>query len=285
MPSLPTPATWTDPLPAANPPAGMGVHHLPTGTYQTRAALAVRGGSLRDKRPFAASAVLVRHPKGDLLIDAGFGAGLSQHIAMLPWYMRSPHKAGRTASEQLDAVGYDRGRLIGVIPTHTHWDHTSGLDGFRRTPIWLNTAERQYASSAPDSRVFRHVSAGHEIRSYDFDSGPYLGFPACHDVHGDGSVVITPAPGHTAGSVIVFVTLPAGTRYAFVGDLTWQLDGIRNRVERPWLMRMFADHDPRSVRRDLLRMIALENLIQIVPAHDLDAYDGMPGMTPAEPPC
>ncbi|WP_416978905.1 hypothetical protein [Streptomyces sp. T028] len=135
-------------------------------------------------------------------------------------------------------------------------------------------AERRYAANAPGSRVFRHVSAGHEIRSYDFDSGPY-----------DGSVVITLAPGHTAGSVIVFVTLPSGTRYAFVGDLTWQLDGIRNRVERPWLMRRFADHDPTSVRQHLLRTVALENLIQIVPAHDLDAYGGIPGPAPAEPPC
>jgi hypothetical protein len=60
----------------------MAIYHLPTGTYETRAALAVRGGPFRDKRHFAASAVLVRHPRGDLLIDAdrlgpGAGAGLA----------------------------------------------------------------------------------------------------------------------------------------------------------------------------------------------------------------
>src|SRR4029077_15717688 len=98
MSSLAVPPAWAGPLPEANPPADMGVYHLPTGTYQTRAALAVRGGSLRDRRPFAASGVLVRHPKGDLLIDAGFGAGLAQHLAMLPRYMLSAHEAGRTAA-------------------------------------------------------------------------------------------------------------------------------------------------------------------------------------------
>ncbi|GGN39221.1 MBL fold metallo-hydrolase [Streptomyces fuscichromogenes] len=280
MSSLATPAAWTGPLPEANPPAGVGVYHLPTGTYETRAALAVRGGSFSDKRPFAASAILVRHPKGDLLIDAGFGVGLARHIAMLPWYMRAPHEAGRTAAEQLDAVGYDRGRLLGVVPTHTHWDHTSGLDSLHGTPVWLNAAERRHAADEPDSKVFRHVSQDHEIHSYDFDGGPYLGFPASHDVHGDGSVVIVLAAGHTAGSVIVFVTRPSGKRYAFVGDLTWQLDGIRRRVERPWLMRRFADEDPASVREGLLRMIALEDLMHIVPAHDLGAYDGIPHLTP-----
>ena len=249
MSSLVTPAAWTGPLPGANPPAGVGVYHLPTGTYETRAALAVRGGSFSDKRPFAASAILVRHPKGDLLIDAGFGAGLPRHIAMLPWYMRSPHEAGRTAAEQLDAVGYDRGRLLGVVPTHTHWDHTSGLDSLHGTPVWLNAAERRHAADDPDSKVFRHVAQGHEIHSNDFDGGPYLG-------------------------------IPSGKRYAFVGDLTWQLDGIRHRVERPWLMRRFADKDPASVREGLLRMIALEDLIHIVPAHDLGAYDGIPRLAP-----
>ena len=284
MSSLATPAAWAGPLPAANPPAGMGLYHLPTGTYQTRAALAVRGGSFRDKRPFAASATLVRHPKGDLLIDAGFGAGLPQHLAMLPWYMRSPHEAGRTAAEQLDAVDYDRDRLLGVVLTHSHWDHASGLDSLRGTPIWLNAAEHQYAANEPDGKVFRSVSQGHEIHAYAFDGGPYLGFPASHDVHGDGSVVIALAAGHTAGSVIVFVTVPSGERYAFIGDLTWQLDGIRRRVERPWLMQKFADDDPALVRDSLLRMIALDSLMKIVPAHDLGAYDGIPRLTRATQP-
>ena len=281
MSSLATPAAWAGPLPAANPPAGMGLYHLPTGTYQTRAALAVRGGSFRDKRPFAASATLVRHPKGDLLIDAGFGAGLPQHLAMLPWYMRSAHEAGRTAAEQLDAVDYDRDRLLGVVLTHSHWDHASGLDSLRGTPIWLNAAEHRYAANEPDGKVFRSVSQGHEIHAYAFDGGPYLGFPASHDVHGDGSVVIALAAGHTAGSVIVFVTVPSGERYAFIGDLTWQLDGIRRRVERPWLMQKFADDDPALVRDSLLRMIALDSLMKIVPAHDLGAYDGIPRLTRA----
>jgi hypothetical protein len=80
--------------------------------------------------------------------------------------------------------------------------------------------------------------------------------------------------------VIAFVTVPSGPRYAFIGDLTWQIDGIRRRVERPWLMSKLADTDPRQVREDLLRMIALDGLMQIVPAHDLGAYEGIPRLTP-----
>jgi len=272
---LPAPAAWAEPLPGAAPPPDLAIYQLPTGTYETRAVVAVRGGSFRDKRQFAATAILVRHPKGDLLIDAGFGSDVAAHIASLPRFVRAPYKTTRTVREQLDATGYDRGRLLGVLPTHAHWDHVSGLDALD-APIWMNAGERHYAAEDPDGKVFRMVSAGHEIHQYEFTGPPYLGFPKSFDVYGDGSVVVALAAGHTTGSVIVFVTLPNGRRYAFIGDLTWQLDGIRRRVERPWLLRKLADVDPAQVRQGLLRMIALAGLMQVVPAHDRDAYAGIP---------
>ena len=71
------------------------------------------------------------------------------------------------------------------------------------------------------------------------------------------------------------MTLPGDERYAFIGDLTWQLDGIRRRVERPWLLKKLADSDPEAVRQRLLHVIALDGLLHIVPSHDRDAYNGI----------
>jgi glyoxylase-like metal-dependent hydrolase (beta-lactamase superfamily II) len=253
----------------------MAVYQLPTGTYETRAAFAFTGGSFRDKRAFAATAILVEHPKGDLLIDAGFGSDIAAHVHAQPWFARASFQAARTASEQLDASGYDRGRLRGVLITHSHWDHVSGLDQLP-VPIWTNTGELQYAAGARDGTVFRAVSAGHEIHRYEFEDKPYCDFPSSYDVYGDGSVVVALAGGHTTGSVVVFVTLPAGKRYAFIGDLTWQLEGVRQLAERPLLMRKLADVDARQVREGLLRVASLAGLMQVVPAHDVRAYDGIP---------
>jgi len=172
----------------------MALYQLPTGTYETRAAFAFRGGSFRDKRHFAATAILVHHPKGDLLIDAGFGSDVAAHIAELPRMVRAPYQVTKTASEQLDAAGYDRGRLLGVLPTHSHWDHLSGLDGLQ-VPIWMNAGEEHYAAEDSDGKVFRIVSAGHEVREYGFNGPPYLGFASSFDVYGDGSAVIVPEIG------------------------------------------------------------------------------------------
>ena len=275
MAPLPAPHLWSQPLPAASPPAAMAMYQLPTGTYETRAAFAVKGGAFRDKRHFAATAVLIRHPDGDLLIDAGFGPDVAAQVAMLPRIARAPYESSRTVAEQLDASGYDRTRLLGVLLTHSHWDHVSGL-GALRAPVWMNALEREYAATDPDGAVFRSVSAGLEIHEYAFTGPAHLGFPASFDVHGDGSVVVALAGGHTFGSVVVFVTLPRERRYALIGDLTWQLDGIRRRVERPWLLRKLADSDAGEVRAGLLRAIALSEVMQVIPAHDRDAYAGIP---------
>jgi N-acyl homoserine lactone hydrolase len=276
MSPLPMPSAWSDPLPEASPPSDMAIYQLPTGTYETRAAFAVAGGSFRDKRVFAATPILLMHPKGDLIIDAGFGAHHADHLAALPRFQRPPYQATQTVAAQLDATGYDRTRLLAALLTHSHWDHVGGLDSLE-IPIWITPSEQLYAYSPKNrDKVYRMVAPGHEIREYEFPGPPYLGFESSYDVFDDGAVVVVPVGGHTPGSVIIFVTLPSGRRYALIGDLTWQLDGIRDRVERPWLMRKVADTDAEQVRQGLLRVIALSHLMQIVPAHDPKAYEGIP---------
>jgi N-acyl homoserine lactone hydrolase len=79
--------------------------------------------------------------------------------------------------------------------------------------------------------------------------------------------------------MIIFVTLHNGTRYAFVGDLVWQLEGIALREERPWITRRSADSDAEGNRENVLRMIALKKRLPkpvIVPARDMRAFAGMP---------
>jgi N-acyl homoserine lactone hydrolase len=278
---LPMPEPMTGALPVATPPAQMQLFQLPTGSYMTRGAFALDGGAFGDQRQFVSTAILVRHPKGDLLIDAGFGADADVHIDTLPSFRRAPHELADTASTQLDAVGYDRRRLLGVILTHSHWDHVSGLDSLH-VPIWLTTEEKSYAAASKSDTVFETVSREHEIQEYAFTGPAYLGFPSSFDFYGDGSVVIVPAAGHTTGSIIIFVTVPQGQRYAFIGDLTWQLDGITGRLEKPLMMRMLADSDTKQVRRDMQRIISLQDRMQVVPAHDARGYTGIPLLAPSQ---
>lgn len=72
--------------------------------------------------------------------------------------------------------------------------------------------------------------------------------------------------------LIVFVTLPGDVRYALVGDLVRQCEGLSIRRERPALVRRYADWDTKANRRNILWMASslerLPDLLVIVPAHD-----------------
>ena len=144
--------------------------------------------------------------------------------------------------------------------------------------MWVTPEEHRFIASGGWITALAR-GTGARFEEYGFEGGPYLGFAHSRDVFGDGAIVIVPAPGHTPGSVIVFLTLPTGKRYALVGDLVWQREGISEREERPWVQRTLADSDPEGVRGQLLHVAAIAARfpeISIVPAHDARAYADMP---------
>jgi glyoxylase-like metal-dependent hydrolase (beta-lactamase superfamily II) len=259
----------------------MAVFQIPTGVTHRSAGVAYRGGSFRDKRDLTMTAVLVKHPKGDLLIDTGFGRQLPAHMQLMPFWFRAMTSFTQTgtAADQLDAAGYDRSKLRGIVLTHAHWDHTSGLCDFPGTPVLVSGTEHHFVTDGTWITEVARSCREARYEEYDYDSGPYLGYEKSHDVYGDGSVVIVPAPGHTPGSANVFLTLPGGKRFALVGDLVWQREGITQREERPWLIRTLADFDPPTVRTEILRMASLAARMPelvLVPAHDDRGFAEMP---------
>ncbi len=278
---LPVSAAPLGELPRARPPPGMALSALPTGAMHAKAAFSYRGGSFSEPRDFTMTAVLVRHPRGDLLLDTGYGRGVAAHARTLPWLMRalSTWSAGAPAAEQLRRAGYDPARLAGIVITHAHWDHVSGVPDFGRVPVWTNAAERRWVEGGAAMGALLRSFRGADLREYAWDGGPYLGFARSHDWYGDGSVVLVPAPGHTPGSVVAFVALPSGARYAFVGDLVWQREGIEIPAERPWLSRVLVDDDDADVRRGVSHLAAIHARfpgIVVVPAHDSRAAAELP---------
>lgn len=270
-----------DNLPIASPPESMRVSALPTGTIHSSAMLAFRGGNPLENRDFSMTAVLVQHPRGDLLIDTGFGREVDDHVKLLPLLMQLTTDYDKTTSavEQLITQGYDLKLLAGVILTHAHWDHVSGLDSLRNTPVLVPTTEQTFISDGGDNSALAKQLTTDHLKSYAFVNKPYLGFAQQFDVWGDGSVVLVPAPGHTPGSVLVFLTLPSGQRLVLLGDLVWQLDGITQLAEKPWIARQLIGEDADAVRDAIAHVAAISEKfpqIKLLPAHDAKAMGSLP---------
>ena len=278
---FPAGASLSDPLPPASPPAGMALYVLPTGVNHRTAAFARRGGSPWERWESVSNAVLVEHPRGDVLIDAGFGRLIRAQLRAMPLFFRllTDLEQSQPAADQLMATGYDFKRLRFILLTHAHWDHVSGVPDFPSVPVLVTAAEHRfiYASGFPNAPA-RTIDPK-RYQDYGFDGGRYLGFEQSHDLYGDGSIVIVAAPGHTPGSVVVFVTLPSGARYAFVGDLVWQLEGLAQREQRPWLEARVLGEDPSAVQDSMRRLNAIVTRypqMKIVASHDPRGYVGIP---------
>lgn len=265
----------------ASPPPGMRVFAFDAGSMSATAAMAFRGGAFGESRTFTMGGVVVQHPGGTLLFDTGFGRDVKAQIAELPLPMRASatYVYGTPIVDQLQRAGIAWQSFAGIVPTHVHWDHVSGVPDMPGIPVWLPKAERDFVDDGGlASQLIRRLGDV-KYRIYDFPSGPYLGFARSYDVFGDGSVVLVHAGGHTPGSVLAFITPPSGPRYALIGDLAWQAEGVSLPAERPWLTRTLVDFDPALVREVLVRLHRLQKRypdLVIVPAHDPKAWARLP---------
>ena len=279
--TLPMAAAAQYSAPAAHPPAGMKLSAIEAGKMLSQAGFAYRGGAMGEPRVFNMGAIVVQHPQGTLLFDSGFGREVDAHFKTIPWLMQAVSKYEKEApvADQLRAAGFDRAKLSGVVLTHAHWDHVSGLQDLPGVPVWVSQDELNFINSGNSMTTLIRSFGKLNYKMYVFPDGPYLGFPSSYDIWGDGSVVLVPAPGHTPGSIIAFITLPEGKRYALLGDLVWQTEGIALPAEKPWMSRRMVNLDPQGVRDLIVHMhqiqAAMPDLV-MVPAHDRRVWDTLP---------
>ncbi len=239
------------------------------------------------------SGLLVRHPKGDLVIDVGNSSMFTAEIADYPFLDRKwlelipgSNRVVATAPDALRALGVSLDALT-VLPTHAHVDHLGGIVDLPLARVLLPQEELDWAHEHTHDRSV-HVVAAHaralegRVTPLVFAARPYEIFDESADLFGDGSVVVVKLFGHTPGSVGVFVNVSPERRMFHVGDAVNVVEAVDRRLTKSVVMAS-TDQSRDGADRTVARIAQLHDAepgVAILPAHDRAAWArafGQPG--------
>jgi N-acyl homoserine lactone hydrolase len=161
----------------------------------------------------AAPCFLIRHPKGDLLWDAGLG----DHYAI--------PKEGSDAAPgvhvtvpstlvaQLQSLDLAPKDINFIAFSHLHWDHTGNANEFPDSVWIMNKAELEAAQTLPPpGGVLPETWSAYKNAKNETIEGDF-------DVFGDGTVMILRTPGHTRGHQVLKLKLQKSGIVILSGDL------------------------------------------------------------------
>jgi N-acyl homoserine lactone hydrolase len=273
---------------------------IETGATEASGELATEGPTDLRKWHGTASAMLVRHPKGDVLIDAGSTSTPREDTRELKAgariYSRATIGRMKFAADvptQLRALGADPAGLRGIVLSHAHPDHAGGVPDLPGIPVLVGGPEIAFVGEkmqARDHHLLPRQGRAMEGRmeAIAFTPQPYATYAESADLYGDGRVVMVPLYGHTPGSVGTFVDLGAGRRIFHVGDVVLVHESVEKSVVKGKLMQptdVDKDENAKQVA-GLAQLHALDPSLTILPAHDRDAWAAIFGeTTPEKPAC
>lgn len=281
-PPAPALLNWQPP----QPPAEMRMTLMSGALFEAAESDAIKGGDPKKKLTMPVVMAFVKHPKGNVLIDAAFGRNFERHVEEFPANLFNKMMKPRfdpekdSAVAQLAALGVPSEEVDYLVVTHMHWDHVGGLGDFPGASFLTPRAEwdaahrgdltlsvRGYADSMYDTL---HPAA----MLIEWPERPFGTFERSIDLFGDGSIVLLDTRGHTPGSLSVLVSLSTGERFLFTGDASWLRRGYREHKHKGWKTRLL-DNSRRGVMPTLERIDALEKLapdVKVVPAHDPEVW-------------
>jgi glyoxylase-like metal-dependent hydrolase (beta-lactamase superfamily II) len=252
-------------------------------------ALLVPGGSITQQVDSNFSAFLIKHGNDYLLFDTGMGKQIDgQYQQGMPLWWRPFFKYDKpvvSAREQLDKAGLPP--LKRVILSHSHWDHAGGVLDFPETKVGVAAAELALLhnpSTGPGGTWESQISAASiQWETLAFQPVPYKGYPESLDLFRDGKVVLVPMPGHTPGSVGLFVTTDSGKQHFFIGDVAWTVAALQQGKPKFWVAGKLVDDNAEQTQSSLEKVRALmqaEPDLVVIPAHD-STVQGALGYFPA----
>lgn len=250
--------------------AGDAPETLPTAVRveivgeSTAPSFAAEAGAFDGARAFAFPAFEISAPGGATIIDAALDEPTLTDMAR--------------GSGQFDAEAYQRllsamTRAVHILITHEHLDHVMAI---ARHSEPAAIAPRLRLTAPQLAALPQHALGGAlpaeivAVQAMDY-TAPVRIAPG---------VVAQAAPGHSFGTIVIFVRTTA-REYLFVGDIAWQMSNIEHARGRPrlvgWMVKGVDPDHPAVLRqlRALHDMAQAPDAPVIVPAHDAPYLRGL----------
>jgi N-acyl homoserine lactone hydrolase len=190
------------------------------------------------------------HPtEGLVLIDSGYPSrtgvdpnsypGLFQQVAL-----GLEAEEGRSVADRLHEIGQTPSDVRHIIITHMHSDHVGGVEDFPEAKIWVHPDELvAFDHGGLFSGYIRETLSQRELHTIDLSkSKPYPPFEESIDLFEDGSLILLPTPGHTAGHMSVLASVPGHT-FLFLGDSAWTNRHWQEPSPKSALISIVEEHD------------------------------------------
>ncbi len=256
---------WPTPKQRVAPPAmaslpAIEVEFLRCGSVTIPECIAVRGALSVAPRVISHSAVLIRHPRATFLFDTGLCADVYTYLINQSLLFRKTlanFTLEQPLRNHLQRLGIGYGELDFALLSHLHWDHVSGIPDIPGVPLYINRVEYDAARGGlfeANNGLVADLMSGNPIELFDCAGPAYEGFRSSHDLFGDGSIVLVPLPGHTAGSTGMFINRSNGSRVFLLGDAAW----VSENYLRPATMHPFiwsgVTSDDATARQTLIQL-------------------------------
>ncbi|MBO0778934.1 MAG: MBL fold metallo-hydrolase [Ktedonobacteraceae bacterium] len=238
-------------------------------------ALAVRGSFSLAPLVLAHSAVLIEHPRAIFLYDTGLCSDIFSFLKGEPLFFRrtlASFVLDQPLAAHLQRLGVNR--LDFALLSHLHWDHVSGVPDIAGVPLRINKVEYDAARLGRFDQwhaLVPRLLGSSPLELFSCDGPPYEGFASSHDLFGDGSIVLVPLPGHTAGNTGMFINRANGGRLLLLGDAVWVADNyLRPATMHPFFWSLVTGDSATACQTliDLHYFAASHPEVSLIAMHD-----------------
>ncbi|MBR0680955.1 N-acyl homoserine lactonase family protein [Roseomonas eburnea] len=245
----------------------MKLHLLSGGRIRLRRATYIPGAPREATFDAPVPCFLVRHPKGDVLIDTGCNPAAAADPAGvwggLAKAMPPLHGPGEHVGTSLAALGVRPEAVTVVVMTHLHFDHAGANAMFPNANFVVQGAELA-AASAPDAEAWGYLRS-------EWDTGrPMRVIDGEADLFGDGAIRLIPLPGHTPGLMGVLLDLPRDGRVLIAGDAV----PLREVLDEDLMPRNMRDAEAARASYARVRAIEAEGVL-VICGHDMAQWQSL----------